>query len=183
MSQYAVLVVDMLNDFVTGNFACERVQRIIPPLQKLLAEARDAKVPVIYCNDAHFAGLDHELNHWGEHALAGTEAAEVIPELEPQVQDYVIPKRRFSGFFQTDLHILLRELKVDTLVITGTLTDICVRHTAADAYQWGFDIIVPEDGVEALSAEAHETGISYLKTIYGAKITACAAALFFDGAL
>jgi len=173
MSKPAVLVIDMLNDFVTGSLACERGQRIIAPLGRLTAGARAAGVPVIYCNDAHIPGIDHELKLWGDHALAGTPGAEVIPELTPAQGDYVVPKRRYSGFFQTDLHILLRELDVDTLVVTGMHTHMCVRHTAADGYQWGFAIVAPEDGLEAFTAEDHEGGLAYLKDTYGARITSC----------
>jgi nicotinamidase-related amidase len=173
MSKPAVLIVDMLNDFVTGSLACERGQRIIAPLSRLVASARATDVPVIYCNDAHHPGIDHELKFWGDHALAGTAGAEVIPELKPEPQDYVVPKRRYSGFFQTDLHILLRELGVDTLIVTGLHTHMCVRHTAADGYQWGFDIVAPEDGLDAFTAEDHEGGLAYLKNVYGARLTSC----------
>jgi nicotinamidase-related amidase len=173
MPKYAVLVVDMLNDFVTGNLACERAQRIIAPLQQLTAAARQSGVPVIYCNDAHHADIDHELKLWGEHAMAGSAGAEIIPELTPAPQDYVVPKRRYSGFFQTDLHLLLRELQVDALVLTGMHTHMCVRHTAADGYQWGFAIIAPEDGLDAFTAKDHEAGLDYLETVYDAQLMTC----------
>jgi nicotinamidase-related amidase len=174
MSKAAVLVIDMLRDFVTGSLACERAQRIIAPLQELTQAARTAGVPVIYCNDAHHKGIDHELALWGEHAMAGSDGAQVIAELAPSPHDYLVPKRRYSGFFQTDLHILLRELGVDTLVVTGLHTHMCVRHTAADGYQWGFTIVAPEDGLDAFSARDHKDGLEYLRTVYGARITSCA---------
>ena len=173
MSRPAVIVVDMLNDFVTGSLACERAQRIIAPLSRLTQGARAANVPVIYCNDAHLPGIDHELELWGPHALAGTPGADVIPELAPQPGDPIVPKRRYSGFFQTDLHILLRELNVDTLILTGMHTHMCVRHTAADGYQWGFAIVAPEDGLEAFTAADHEGGLAYLESTYGARLTSC----------
>ena len=78
----AILVVDMLNDFVTGALTCERAKAIVPATAKLLDAARAAGVPVIFCNDAHIKGIDRELALWGDHAIAGTKGAEVIPELK-----------------------------------------------------------------------------------------------------
>ena len=116
----AILVVDMLNDFVTGALTCDRAKAIVPATAELLDAARKAGVPVIFCNDAHIAGIDRELKIWGDHAIADTKGAEVIPELKLSDKDYVVPKRRYSGFFQTDLDILLRELGVQTVVMTPT---------------------------------------------------------------
>lgn len=166
----AIILVDMLNDFVTGSLACERAQRIIPPLAKLIAAARAQGVPVIYSNDSHLPNIDHELKLWGEHAMAGTEGAEVIPELAPTELDYIVPKRRYSGFFGTDMQLLLTELGVERLVICGLHAHMCVRHTTADAYQWGYDLVVPSDGVDSFTAEDYESGLKYLKEIYGAEI-------------
>ena len=89
----AILVVDMLNDFVTGALTCDRAKAIVPATAELLDAARKAGVPVIFCNDAHIAGIDRELKLWGDHAIAGTEGAEVIPELKLSDKDYVVPKR------------------------------------------------------------------------------------------
>ena len=108
----AILVVDMLNDFVTGALKCDRGLAIVPKTAKLLQEARKNGVPVIFCNDAHVKDIDHELKLWGDHAIAGTPGAEVIPELEVCDKDYIVPKRRYSGFFHTDLDLLLKELGV-----------------------------------------------------------------------
>jgi len=126
---------------------------------------------VIYANDAHIKGIDRELELWGDHAIIGTEGAEVIPELTPQEGDFVVPKRRYSGFFQTDLHLLLTELGVDTVVMTGLHAHMCVRHTTADAYYWGYRIIVPTDATDSFTKEDYEYGIQYLKDIYGAQLT------------
>ena len=138
----AILVVDMLNDFVTGALTCERAKAIVPATAALLDAARKSGVPVIFCNDAHIPGIDRELKLWGDHAIVGTEGAEVIPELNLCEKDYVVPKRRYSGFFQTDLDILLKELGVKTVVMTGLHAHMCVRHTSADAYCLGYDVVV-----------------------------------------
>ena len=84
MSGKAVIVIDVLNDFVKGTQKCARASRIVEPLERLVQGARHAKIPVIYCNDAHIKGIDRELEIWGDHALVGTEGAEVIDELKPR---------------------------------------------------------------------------------------------------
>ena len=112
----AILVIDMLNDFVTGKLRCERADLIIPNLVKLLTEARKKGVPVIYSSDAHLKE-DFELKVWGEHAMKGTEGAEVIPELKPEPSDYVFEKRTYSAFFETGLDQHLRSLGVTKLYI------------------------------------------------------------------
>ena len=167
----AILVVDMLNDFVTGALKCDRGAAIVPQLTKLVDGARKSNVPVIFLKDAHLEGIDHELTHWGVHAMAGTHGAEIIPELNVGAADYVIPKRRFSGFFHTELDLLLRELGVDTVIVTGVQTHICVQHTIADAYYLGYNIVVPKDATDCFTQEIYDYTIKYLSDIYGAEIT------------
>ena len=171
MSKRAILVVDMLNDFVTVALKCDRGLAIVPKTAELLRGAREKGVPVIFCNDAHLKGIDHELKLWGDHAIAGTKGAEVIPELELCDKDYVVPKRRYSGFFHTDLDLLLKELGVDTVILTGLHAHMCVRHTAADAYQLGYGIVVAKDATDSFTEEDYLYGIKYLKEVYGAEIT------------
>lgn len=170
MSKYAVLVIDMLNDFVTGVLKTDRAGTIIGSLDKLVKSARKHEIPVIYCNDSHLKGLDAELKIWGDHALRGTHGAEVIPELSVHPQDYVVPKRRYSSFFQTELQALLLDLKVDTLIITGLHTNMCCTHTSADGFSYGYKIIVPKETTTAFTEEEYQSGLSYIKRIYDAEI-------------
>jgi nicotinamidase-related amidase len=164
----AILVVDMLNDFVTGALGCDRARAIVPATAQLLDAARKAGVPVIFCNDAHLPGIDRELKIWGDHAIVGTKGAEVIPELGLCDKDYVVPKRRYSGFFQTDLDILLKELGVKTVVMTGLHAHMCVRHTSADAYCLGYDVVAAKEAMNSFTEEDYQGGLAYLKTCYGA---------------
>lgn len=170
MARYALIIVDMLNDFVTGALGCERGRAIIPDLAKLANAARRHNVPIIYSNDSHLKGIDHELKLWGDHAIRGTAGADVIPELTPTDTDYIIPKRRYSGFFETDMQILLKELQVDTVIITGLHTHMCCRHTTADAYFLGYDIVVPKETTNSFTEEDYTYGLKYLKEVYGANI-------------
>lgn len=168
LNRPAILVVDMLNDFVYGALTCDRGKAIVPATAQLLDAARAKGVPVIFCNDAHLKGIDRELKLWGDHAIVGTEGAKVIPELKLSENDYVIPKRRYSGFFQTDLDITLNELGVQTVVMTGLHTHMCVRHTSADAYSLGYDVVVAKEATDSFTEEDYLGGLAYLKTCYGA---------------
>ena len=169
MVNKAVIVIDLLNDFVTGDLKCERAQHIIPNLKRLVESARDHNIPVIYSNDAHYP-QDHEVvARWGKHAIKGTRGAEVIPELKPTEKDYILEKRTYSSFYETGLDPLLRSLDVKTVILGGLHTNICVRHTAAGAFFRGYKILVAKDGVEAFTQEDHEQGLKYLENVYNAK--------------
>ena len=168
LNKPAILVVDMLNDFVTGAIGCDRARAIVPATARLLDAAREKSVPVVFCNDAHRPGIDRELQIWGDHAIAGTPGAEVIPELNLCEKDYVVPKRRYSGFFQTDLDILLKELGVKTVIVTGLHAHMCVRHTSADAYCLGYDVVAAKECLNSFTEEEFQGGLAYLKTCYGA---------------
>lgn len=170
MARYAILVIDMLKEFVYGKLSCESAKNVIPKIKSLLDEARESGVPVIYCNDAHIPGVDKELELWGEHAIIGSPEAEVVDELKPMDRDFVVKKRRYSGFFETGLDLLLRELNVDSLVLTGIHTHICVQHTAADAFYRGYRLVIVKDCTAALTHEDHERAIEYMRKIYGADV-------------
>jgi nicotinamidase-related amidase len=170
----AIILVDMLNDFVTGKLEVKRTKYIIPNLKRLVEAAREKGVPVIYSNDAHYPQDVEVVEKWGTHAIKGTKGAEVIPELKPSEKDNLVEKRTYSGFYETGLDPLLRSLYkgegVKTVVLGGLHTHMCVRHTAADAFFRGYRIIVAKDGVEAFTQEDNEQGLKYLENVYNAKI-------------
>lgn len=174
MLNAAIILVDMLNDFVTGDLKCERGMRIIPNLKRLVEAARKHRIPVIYGNDAHYPHDTEVVAKWGNHAIKGTKGADVIPELKPAAKDYIVEKRTYSSFYETGLDPLLRSLYkgegVKTVILGGLHTNICVRHTAADAFFRGYKIIIVKDGVEAFTQEDHEQGLKYLEYVYNARI-------------
>lgn len=165
----AVVVVDMCRDFVYGKLKTERAQRIIPNIEKLARAARRMGRPVVFVGDAHLPS-DPEMEIWGEHAMRGTEGAEIIDELEPEPSDTVLEKRTYSAFYDTGLDLLLRQRGVDTVVVVGLHTNICDRHTSADAFHRGYKVVVPEDCVEAFTDEDQQAGLEYLEKVYGARI-------------
>ena len=167
----ALLVIDELGDPTGGPLE----QVLLPAIKntaRIAAAAREVGVPVIYTNDAHIPGIDRELLLWGDHGIAGTPEAQTSPLLNPQEGDYTIEKRRYSAFFQTGLRLLLDELGVDTLICTGMDTNICVRHTLADAYFNNYNLIVAGDATATFLVGNQEEGLEYFKTCYAARILA-----------
>jgi nicotinamidase-related amidase len=173
----AVILVDMLNDFVTGKLQAKRAKNVIKPLQQLVDSAHKNGVPIIFSNDAHYPHDCEITQKWGQHAIKGTPGAEIIPELTPDLtKDYIVEKRTYSGFYETGLDPLLRDLYkgegAKTVILGGLHTHMCVRHTAADAFFRGYHIIIIKDGVDAFTAQAHKQGLEYLENVYDAKILA-----------
>jgi nicotinamidase-related amidase len=166
----ALIIVDMLNEFVDGKLANRKAQAIIPPLGRLLQHARDQDWVVVFSNDAHQPG-DPELSVWGEHAMAGTPEAEVIPQLAPREGEIVSPKRVYGAFDFTGLDAQLKERGVDEVVITGQHTHICVRHSSYGASIRGYAVIIPRDAVCGFEDVDEEEALAYLQMAYGAEIT------------
>lgn len=171
--QYAVLIVDMLNDFVYGKLRFNRTRMIIPKIQALLKTTKDLGIPVFFCNDAHLSGDEYEFKLWGPHALKGTHGAKIINDLKPSGADIIVTKRTYSAFYKTNLDLLLEKKfgkkGPDGLIITGIHTDICAKHTAYDAFVRGFEVIIAEDGVTAFTEKDHKSGLDYMKKNYGVK--------------
>jgi nicotinamidase-related amidase len=168
----ALVVIDMIEDFAheSGSLYCgPSMGQIIPVIQRELARARAAGEPVIYLTDNHVPD-DAEFEVFAPHAIVGTPGAEIIPELAPDETDDVIPKRRYSGFFGTDLDITLREKRVDTLRLVGDCTNICVLFTAADARNLGYAVEVVREGVTSFDEEAHLDALRELEKTLGATI-------------
>jgi nicotinamidase/pyrazinamidase len=168
----ALVVIDMIEDFVhqAGALYCgPSMARIVPVIQKEIARARGAGEPIVYLIDNHLPD-DAEFQTFPPHAIVGTNGAEIVPEVAPEKGDLVIPKRRYSGFFGTDLDIRLRERGVETLRLVGDCTNICVLYTAADARNLGYTVEVVENGVTSFDEEAHRDALRELEKTLGAKI-------------
>ena len=159
----AVVVVDMLIDNLkTGMHSAieEQGMAIVPPLKAFLARSRQHGIPVIYANDSFLAGDALFGGKMKPHALRGTPGAEVIPEIGPQPGDFIVPKRRFSGFYKTDLDQTLRTLGVDTVAVAGITTPFCVLMTALDAVAHDFRAVILEDCSAAHKREVHESSLA-----------------------
>jgi nicotinamidase/pyrazinamidase len=168
----ALIIIDMLNDFVQedGALKCgDRVGEIVQPIARRLHQARQYGHTVIYMCDTHRRD-DPEFEQFPPHAVKGTEGAQIIEELAPQDGDYVLPKRRYSAFFQSELLLALLENDIREIEITGVCTNICVMYTAADAVGYGFDVFVDADCVAALDEESHEIGLQQMEEVLGVEV-------------
>ena len=166
----ALIIVDMLDDFVDGKLANPRAQAIVEPLARLLAHAREEGWVVVFSNDAHHPE-DPEMTIWGEHAMEGDPGAQVIEALAPREGEIISPKRHYGAFDDTGLAEQLKALGVDEVVITGQHTHICVRHSSYGALRNGFAITVPRDAVCAFEGVDEDEALEYLKMAYGASVT------------
>ena len=159
----AIIVVDMVKDtFKEGSRLpiTEEGRTIIPNLQKLLKESRRRGFPVIFANDSFLKGDFIFNGKMKSHSIRGTEGAEVVADLNPEPTDIIVPKRRFSAFFKTDLDQTLRLLGVDTIVVTGLTTEFCVLSTVIDGLCHDFSAIILEDCTVSHSKERHQTCLS-----------------------
>lgn len=160
----ALLVIDECG----AEEAMNDVQRaMVDATERLCAAARTAAVPIIFACDAHIPELDRELLLWGKHCLANTPDALPTPRLGFCDTDHYLPKRRYSAFFQTGLRLLLEELGASTLIVAGFDTNICVRHTLADAYFNNYDTVVPTDATCSFLVGSQEQGLAEIEKCYG----------------
>jgi nicotinamidase-related amidase len=175
----ALIVVDMVSDFIDGALANPAAGQIISSIASLAEPARDSRDwVVVYTNDAHLPD-DFELKVFPPHAMAGTDGAAVVTQLAPRAGDVVVGKRFYSGFTQTNLADELESLGVRRLVLVGQHTDCCVRHTCYDAFCRGYELVVCADGTTVYEpgadepvATRQERALEYLQTFYGARVAA-----------
>ena len=159
----AIVVIDMIHDHLEPGTLLEvpRARAIVPALEERLAAARARNMPIVYVVDEHEAD-DPDLDAWGTHALKGTKGTEVWKPLAPRTGDLVVKKPSYSAFFESDLGRVLDELGVDTLVLTGCLTELGVHATATDALQRGFVVEIPPETQAGSSPQAEQATLGTL---------------------
>ena len=166
MAKHAILVIDMLNDFIgeEAPLRCPGGEEIIPDLQRLFKWVRareDDEIHLVHIQEAHRKN-DADFRVRPRHAVAGTHGSDFIKELYPEGEEYIIPKRRHSAFAHTDLDLYLKEEGIDTVVVTGVWTNVCVRSTATDALANAYKVITLSDAVHSKTQEMHEYGLNDL---------------------
>lgn len=166
-SESALIVIDVQNEFVNGLPEEMQAQQVVENAKKVLNSFRKAGVPIIHFREMHrksHVDFGRELDGTEEvHAVEGTKAADYYRGMEPLEKEYQIVKRRYSGFFATDLNILLQGLKVKRLYMIGLLTDVCVHYTCADAHQYDYYIKVIKEAVGGSSLEAHNAALNAIQ--------------------
>jgi nicotinamidase/pyrazinamidase len=179
MGQSAVIVVDMQNGFLReGNLASEDCLAVLPNVVTEVERALAAGEHVIFTADTHEPG-DLEFAIFPEHCIRGTAEAELVDELRGYLdRDHVwlVPKRRYSALFETQLEGLLHRFDIDTVRICGVCTDICVLHTTADLRNRDIAVtVVAEatatfDGPEHPAGQVRDQSLAHMAQILGARI-------------
>lgn len=167
-----VLVIDMVRGFLEPghNLYCEDYRPLIPRIQALLERETAAGSKVMFISDHHLPD-DLEFEIFPVHCVIGTEEPEVIPELAGYLtDDNLVPKNRYSGFFNTDLEQRLADMQPDKVIVCGVCTDICVLHTTSDARNRDYAVEVPADCVATFDAGAHTWALGHLEKILGATV-------------
>ncbi len=168
----AVLVIDMLRGFLEEGYPLyigEKACGIIPSIQRLLERELAQGSKVFFIGDNHDPD-DLEFKIFPPHCVVGTVEAEVIPELAGYPGE-IIPKKRYSGFFNTLLEEKLNQLKPERLIVCGVATNICVLYTVADARNRDYEVEVPTDCVASLGEAAYRFALEHMEKVLGAKLT------------
>jgi nicotinamidase/pyrazinamidase len=171
------IVVDVLNGFCKqGNLASPRCDAAIPRIGEVIEERRRAGDQLIFLADTHDLN-DREFEVFPVHCVRGTAESEVVPELQPLLKSAtLIRKRRYSGFFETDLEARLRTAQPEQVTVVGVCTDICVLHTVADLRNRDYRVLVPAAAVETFDAPGHpgdevqRWSLAHLKGVLGAAV-------------
>lgn len=160
--KHAVVIIDMLNDFIgpKATLRCESGEVIVPEIRKVIDFAHENGIQVIHVQEAHREN-DRDFRVRPVHAIKGTWGSQFIPELQPEEDkgDYVVQKRRHSAFSYTDFDLFLREEEIDTAVLTGVWTNVCVRSTASDALYHGYNVVCLSDATASQDDDMHVSGL------------------------
>lgn len=172
MSRKALIVVDMLRDFLEedGALYCgEKARAIIPFVSETLENMRKEGAVIIFVRDAHKED-DVEFKRFPKHCVEGTRGAEIIDSLKVEAGDYVIPKRHFSAFYETNLEEILKNEGVDELYLVGVCTSICIMETTRDLIDRDYKVYILRQGVADFDDEAHTFALKRMERVLGAGI-------------
>lgn len=166
-SNSALIVIDCQNQFVDDLGEEMRGYEAVENIKKVLKIFREKKLPIIHFREIHRkqkVDFGRELD--GDeaiHCIENTFEADFVKGAEPLENEYSIAKRRYSGFFATDLDLLLRGLKVEKLFIVGFLTNVCVHYTCADAHQLDYHIKVIREAVRGSDWELNDMSLKQIE--------------------
>lgn len=178
----ALIIVDYSNDFVAtdGKLTCgEPGQEIEQNIYDKVEEYKSNQDSIFYLMDYHHKNDPYhpETKLFPSHNIIGTEGRDLYNTLKSQyeeIQDFKnvfwLDKTRYSAFFGTNLDSLLRERKIDTVEIVGVCTDICVLHTAVDAYNLNYKIIIPKNCVASFNQAGHDWALTHFENSIGAVV-------------
>lgn len=164
----ALIIGDMQNDFVKegGMLVVPDAEGTIPAIRNLLDLARGSGMRVVFVQDTHDDG-DPEWEIWGEHCREESWGWQVVDELAPREDEATLRKPRYDAFYGTQLEHLLRLWGIDTLIICGTVANICVHYTASSAAMRWFNVVVPKDCISSFNDFDMEASLSQTATLLG----------------
>jgi nicotinamidase-related amidase len=182
MTKKVLLNVDYTNDFISedGALTCGKpgqdIEKYIVSITKQFIDNKDE---VVFAIDGH---LENDTYHpetklYPPHNIVGTAGRELYGELHHIWEEYKekpnvhwMDKTRYSAFAGTNLELMLRERDIMEIHIVGCCTDICVLHTAVDAYGKGFEIVIHEKGVASFNQKGHEWALDHFVNCLNAKV-------------
>jgi nicotinamidase-related amidase len=168
----ALVIIDMQNDFVRdeGTLQVQDAPGTVAAISRLLELARESGMRVVFSQDTHDAG-DPEFEIWPAHALRGTWGWEMIDELAPREGELVVQKVRYDAFYATELDHMLSLWNVKTILLCGTVANICVHYTAASAALRWYDVVIAKDAVSAVERCDLEFSLRQTSWLFQGKIT------------
>jgi nicotinamidase-related amidase len=178
----ALIIVDMQNDFVkpSGNLVVPAASETVPGILQLLQSAREHDMHIVYTQDTQVED-DPEFDIWPRHCVRGTWGWEIIEELRPRDEDLICPKNRYDGFYGTWLdHFLNIIWQIENVVIVGTVSNICVAQTAASAGLRWYHVVVPADGISALTEFDQALALRQVSSLYAGTVVRSTRDLVFE---
>ena len=173
-SPVALILIDVINalDFEHGEQLLEQALPMARKLARLKRRAREAGIPVVYSND-NFGRWQSDLNQVLDHVLHDGVPGQPLAEiLRPDEDDYFVLKPKHSGFYSTQLDLLLEHLGARTLILTGIQANICVLFTANDAYMRDYELVVPGNCVASTDARDAEYALEQMRVVLKAQVDA-----------
>lgn len=168
----ALLLVDVINSFYEAgqpNYYPD-VEATLPALAELRDVARERDALLVHCVERHYRGLeDFEFAKLPRHHQDGEHDADYFPGFEPvnRANEIVVPKRRYSGFYATDLDLVLREQGVKRVIVAGVKTNVCIRATVQDAFAGGFEVFVPREATNSNRPHLAEASLEDIDRYFG----------------
>lgn len=176
MTKKVLLVIDMVKDFIDkdGALSCgPAAQNIISYVVNEIKNFSSKNNAIIFINDNHLPD-DLEFTRFPPHCIMDSSGAKLIKEIEelkPNLcNTYDVLKNRYSGFFNTNLEAILREIRPDEVHIIGVCTNICVLYTVEELCNRDYHVFIHENGVASFDQEAHNWALKQMETVLGAKI-------------
>jgi len=179
-SKTVLLVIDMQNDFVNEGRVMEvpMAREFLPNMKRILETCRKNEIPVIYTthvlyDDLEISPLETAYNPVLKKAgmRAGTDGVKVVEELAPLPNEVVIPKHRYDGFHNTPLETVINNSRgmneVDTVIIIGTVTNVCCESTARSAFMRDYKVVFVSDANGGLDEASHQATLSIIEKVFG----------------